>query len=179
MAARARCHPEARISPAMMSSRESAPAFPAPSCFSLFSSIGYRGSHGNAGSRSMSRACSSSRPFQPRGCDVSEDGPHPESRGAGAVQRNAGALPWPGRGGALATTRSCLETCLRHFFVGARRRAPLRCRNARAYRALGDARLDEKPISSNRSNIFLVVSCNQAKALIAPMVGFSDAITAH
>jgi hypothetical protein len=50
---------------------------------------------------------------------------------------------------------------------------------ARAYRAFGDAPLDEKPISSNRSNIFLVVSCNQAKALIAPMVGFRDAITAH
>ncbi|HMH70803.1 MAG TPA: hypothetical protein VK554_00655 [Bradyrhizobium sp.] len=43
--------------------------------------------------------------------------------------------------------------------------------NARAYRAFGDTLLDEKPISSNRSNIFRVVSCNRTGALIAPMVG--------
>jgi hypothetical protein len=51
-------------------------------------------------------------------------------------------------------TRSYLATCLKHSLV--------------LCRACGDAPLDEKPASSNRSNIFRVVSC---RARIAPMVG--------
>ena len=55
-----------------------------------------------------------------RAGDVSEDRPRPQSRGAGAVQRNARALPGAGGSGSLAAARSCLAACLR---MGPRRQS--------------------------------------------------------
>jgi hypothetical protein len=85
--------------------------------------------------------------------DVCQDRPHPQSRGARFVQRDAGAFPGVGRGEPLAAAQSCFQAGVKAERQHGRSAVPGVCLEPCGARRFDDARVLKKTGYQDRSKI--------------------------